>query len=113
MWPVRKVKRPSPKENKNPFADQCGMAMQIKRSPAQQIADLQDQVKYAAQRSPIEECATEVANCVTMISEHRGEIAQLERSLAYRREQLAEYLLKHQLAIAKFKELGAVAQPTS
>lgn len=110
MWPVRKPKRSSPKEDKNPFADQC---MAIKQTPAQRITDLENQVKYAATRTPIEECAQEVANHVVMIREHRGEISQLERSLAYSREELAKHLLDHQLAVAKFKELGAVAQPTS
>lgn len=111
-WPVRKVKRPSPTENKNPVLNTCE-PIGFKQTPAQRITDLENQVQRAAFRSPIEECAAEVANHVSMINMHRGEIASYERSLAHHREQLAEQLLQHQLAIAKFRELGAVAQPTS
>lgn len=82
-------------------------------SPSERIKQLERQIERAEERSEIERTANTVAMLVEIIQAKRVHIKNLKTELESTETQLNTSLLEHGLAIAKFKELGAIPQPTA
>lgn len=92
-------------------ADMC---MQVKPlSPTEQVRHLQHQIERASERTEIEEVAGKVTNLVDNIQRERSNLKNLAVEQKSAEARLSTYLLEHQIAVAKFKELGAIPQPTA
>lgn len=104
-----KKRNPSPQLSQG--LDSCPQTMRT--SPGDQIKMLQRQVEHAEQRTDIEKVAMQVAGLVENIQAKRAYIKSLKNELESSETQLNTCLLEHQIAVAKFKELGAIPQPTA
>lgn len=87
--------------------------MGYRPSPSEQIQQLRAQLERAEQRTDIEQTALYVAGRIENINALRCNIKSLKLELASNETRLNESLIEHATAVARFKELGAIPQPTA